>query len=126
MEPIPVSRYAPGGDIYQALAKDYGTAGAEKVYNAALSGDRGAITDAIVSVKHGQPLNDSTAEIFLQQIISDPLAAPIESLNNQVGNVFKNLLLNPFALVALGVVGVIVADSIFKLGLMRKLLAKIG
>lgn len=122
---IPISRYAPGGDIYQTLATAYGTAGAEKVYAAALSGDRGAITDAIVQVKHGQPLNDSTAEIFLQQITSDPLAAPIESLNNQVGKVFKNLLLNPFALIALVIVGLIVADSVFKLGLIRKLLGKI-
>lgn len=126
MEPIPVSRYAPGGDIYQTLATSYGNAAAQKVYNAALTGDRGAITEALATVRNGPPLTDSTAEIFLQQITTDPLAAPIESLNNQVGNVFKNLLLNPFALVALGVVGVIVADSIFKLGLMRKLLAKIG
>lgn len=124
MKPIPVSRYAPGGDIYQALAKDYGKSGADKVYAAALTGDRGAITEALASVRNGPKLTDSTSELFLTYITTEPLVAPIESLNNQVAKVAKSLVLNPFSLVALVVVGVIVADAVFKMGILKRLIAR--
>ena len=35
-----------------------------------------------------EPLNDSTGSIFVDQIVNDPLAAPMESFNRQVEKLF--------------------------------------
>jgi len=118
------TRYAPGGDIYQTLKAQYGQGAAERVYRAASGASGETVAEALGVIRGGEMQDDSTWSIFFDQITTDPLAAPIESLNNQVGNVFKNLLVNPFALLALVVVGIFVADHFFKFGIFRKLLSK--
>lgn len=116
-----LQRYAPGGDIYKSLADKYGNDGAQQVYAAAQTGDfNGEVNAALTAVKYGKPLNDSTADIFLDQVTSDPLAAPLESANRQLGNVFLGLLKNPFVLLA---VALLVA---YKLGYLDKLAKRVG
>lgn len=99
---VPIERYQPGGDIYNKLAAQYGTAAAQQVYQAALSNDRVAITDAIANVRSGPPLQDSTAAIFFDQLATDPLAAPLADVNKVIGNTAFSFLKNPWVLVAIG------------------------
>jgi hypothetical protein len=99
----PIDRYKPGGDIYQTLSDHYGSTAAQKVYQAALGGQPGAIAQAIGEVRNGPPLNDSTASIFLDQIETDPLAAPLASANSLIGNSVLSFLKNPMVLLAVGV-----------------------
>jgi hypothetical protein len=101
-----ISRYQPGGDIYAQISAQYGSAGADTVAAAALTGDENAINDALVRVRYGSPLNDSTTSIFVDQITTDPTAAPLDALNKQLGNITKNIFGNPFVLV--GVVAIAV------------------
>jgi len=98
-------RYQVGGDIYETLAAKYGTAGADRVANAAATGDRVAITNALAVVKNGAALDTSTLSIFTGQIVNDPLAAPAESLNNQIGKAFGNVFGKPWIVLALLLVG---------------------
>jgi len=105
-----IQRYAPGGDIYQSLAASYGTAAADRIYVAAQTGDRPTVTAAIAQEKYGNPLTDSTAAIFAQQVVTDPLAAPAEALNSQIGKAFANLFKSPWILV------VVVGVAFFYLG----------
>lgn len=101
---IPIERYQPGGDIYQTIVQQYGTAGAQKVYQAALTGDRTAISEAIGELRDGPPLEDSTAALFLDQIATNPLAAPLGAANTVIGNSVLSFLKNPMVLLAAGVV----------------------
>jgi len=96
-----INRYQPGGDIYGSLQAQYGTAGADSVAQAALTGDETQVNAALVAVKFGGPLNTSTLSLFGQQLATNPLGAPIESLNNQIGKVIGDLFKNPLVLVAL-------------------------
>jgi hypothetical protein len=98
-----IDRYAPGGDIYKTLAEQYGTAAAQKVYQAALSGVDGAIAAALGEVRNGPPLNDSTAAAFLDQVETNPLAAPLSGVNNLLGNSVLSFLKSPYVLAALGI-----------------------
>jgi hypothetical protein len=92
------TRYAPGGDIYIQLSASYGTSVADRVYRAALSEEPGAIAEALAQARHGNALNESTAAIFLDQIVTDPLAAPLEAANRQIGRAIWNVIKNPFVL----------------------------
>lgn len=92
------SRYQPGGDIYHRLEQSYGTAGANYVAKADASGEPYAINDALTALKYGNPLNDSVVSNFAGQIINDPLAAPLESANNQIGNAVTGVFKNPWVL----------------------------
>lgn len=94
-------RYQKGGDIYEKLRQSYGTAGAD--YIASVDRAGGSITDAIVKVKYGGYLPDSTTAIFVDKITTDPLAAPLESANRQIGNVVLGVFKNPWVLAALAV-----------------------
>lgn len=108
MLPIPISKYAPGGEIYIKLAGQYGEPGAVKVYQAALTGDRMKLANALNSLEGKPPIvasTASTAAIFFDQITTDPLAAPLESANNQIGKAVFNAFKNPWVLVV--VVGVV-------------------
>lgn len=50
------------------------------------------------------PLTTSTAAIFAEQIVTEPLAAPLESLENQTKKIFSNLGVQMgIALVVIGV-----------------------
>lgn len=95
------ARYQPGGDIYAKLEAKYGTAGADRVAAADASGELGAVNEALTELKYGAPLNDSTTSIFFDQVTTDPLGAPLESANNQLANVVKDIVKNPYVLAAL-------------------------
>jgi hypothetical protein len=104
MEQALIDRYQNGGDIYAQLADQYGIDGADIVAEAALTGDRTKVTSALTQIKYGANLNDSTWSIFGNQLATDPLAAPLASANNVIGNSFMSLLKNPWVVgaVALG------------------------
>lgn len=93
------SRYQPGGDIYAKLESQYGTAGANRVAIADASGAPYAVNDALTAIKYGDRLPDSTAAIFYDQVTTDPLAAPLASANNVLGNSVLSFLKNPWVLI---------------------------
>jgi hypothetical protein len=123
------ARYSPGGDIYQSLTEQYGIDAANRAYSASHRDDGGtalrfALSDIHAS-KEGRTggygdaeLNTSTGGIFFDQITTDPLGAPLEGLNNQLGKVIWNVVKNPWVLVT---VALLIA---WKLGLFNKLLKK--
>jgi hypothetical protein len=105
-----IARYQIGGDIYETLKGQYGQAAADQIAAAAQSGDETQINAALTTVKFGQPLNDSTASIFANQLATDPLAAPLASANTLLSNSFLSLFKNP------AVLFVIVAAAFLWLG----------
>lgn len=98
-------RYSPGGDIYEKLVSQYGRDGAETVYAAAKSDEKGAIANALAELKHGPAPtgSSSTLGIFLDRITTDPFAAPLESANKAITTIGNSalfgLLKNPAVLV---------------------------
>ena len=100
MTPDLIQRYQPGGDIYNQIVAAYGVAAANAVASAATTGDRTQVTDAIASVKYGQPKQDSTAVIFVDQLLTDPLAAPIASADSLIRKTLLAIGANPFFLIA--------------------------
>ena len=97
-------RYQIGGDIYAKLAAQYGTSGADRVALADASGVQGATATALGEVKWGATGSDSIVANFFNQITTDPLAAPLESANNQIGNAVLGVLKNPWVLLAVAAV----------------------
>lgn len=102
MDAATIARYQPGGDIYARLEASYGRQGALLVSQAALTGDRFAVTDAIERVRYGERMSESTARIFWRQITTDPFDAPLETLNTALeasaGSLVKNIFKNPWVL----------------------------
>lgn len=104
---LDVTRYSPGGDLYAAIAAQFGTSWADRAYNAARNNDDGAalrnvLNDARQSARGldlARPGSDSTLANFTDQIVNDPLAAPLDSLNDQLGKAAWNVIRNPFVLV---------------------------
>ncbi len=95
-------RYAPGGDLYTKASSQYGIGGADKLYQASLSDDPAAMNNAFQNLRgYGAPLDESTASIFWDQVTSDPLAAPLESANNQINKAVGNVFKNPAVLIVL-------------------------
>lgn len=119
MPPELIARYSPGGDIYMSFAQTYGEGSAQRVYRAAQSGDRGAVAAAISEAKFGSPLNDSTASILAEQVLTDPLGAPLDAANKGIttiaGNTFKALFRNPAVLIVLFLIGLGIAVYFFGL-----------
>lgn len=98
MDQATIQRYQPGGDIYATLVSQYGQDSANAIAAAALTGDRTVLGNAIENAK-GIPQNTgstSTVTNFLQQITTDPLAAPLQGANNILGNSFLSVLKNPW------------------------------
>lgn len=85
-----ISRYQLGGDIYNTLAGQYGSTAADAVALAAQSGDSFNVTGALAQIRDGAPLNDSTASLFVNQLINDPLQAPLDALNSGVASIFNS------------------------------------
>ena len=85
--------YLPGTPAYNAVLNSQGKAAADAQLQAAIDAER-----------NQTPLNDSTWSIFGNQLATDPLGAPIESLNGQIGKVLGDLFKNPLVLgaIALG------------------------
>lgn len=99
-----IQRYQAGGDIYASLKSQYGASNADNIAAAATSGDETQVNAAIVAAKYGGQLDASTWSIFGNQLATDPLGAPIESLNGQISKVLGDLFKNPLVLgaIALG------------------------
>lgn len=103
-----LQRYSPGGDIYASLRTRYGYEAAEDVSFAAkadfASGENGEVASTLARIRNGPPLNDSATEIFFDQITTDPLAAPLDAANRQLGNAAFAVLRNPWVVLAVVVV----------------------
>jgi hypothetical protein len=98
------NEYAPGSTKYANLAKTYGTAAADEAYQVARSGgERWEITAALNKYRpqYAEPGSTSTFGNFWSQITTDPLAAPLESANNHIGNAILGVLKNPWVLLVL-------------------------
>jgi hypothetical protein len=104
--------YQPGGSYYNSLADQFGTDAADKVAAAARTGDesrlRNALSDARLSAKAGKTISDAdydtrgTASVFFDQVTTDPLAAPAEAANRQLGKALSNLTWkNPLVFIAI-------------------------
>ena len=94
-------RYAPGGDIYAANATAYGQEGAVRIWQAFLGGGKAAVPPVVAELKHGKATGStSTLVEFGKLITTDPLGAPLESANRQLGLVVWNVFKNPFVLLA--------------------------
>jgi hypothetical protein len=86
MSPSLIQEYQPGGDIYNTLAAQYGAQNANNIAQAALSGDESQVNAAIAQAQFGTPLTTSTTSIFASEIVTDPLAAPLDDLNTLIKN----------------------------------------
>ena len=100
-------KYQPGSSNYVALADRYGQEAADYVYAAATSGDTNEVNKALSNVRRGTtgasyPGSESTWWNFGEQLVTDPLAAPLDSLNTALKNSALSFLRNPLVLLALG------------------------
>ena len=113
MDSNTISRYQNGGDIYNTLASSYGTIAADLVAAAAATGSDASVQSVLENVRTnagyvtGQK-STSTLGIFADQILTDPLAAPLKSANNALGNSFLSVLKSPWVMLA----GVILLFSV--------------
>lgn len=104
MNPQTQSEYQPGGWRYNNIATNYGTSAADAAAKVAASG--GEQSDVTVALnkyrsQYADPGSESTLGNFWRQITTDPLAAPLESANNQIGNAVSAVFRNPWVLLAL-------------------------
>jgi len=104
MTPATIQRYQPGGDIFAELESRYGTGGALLIAQAALTGDRFAVNEAISRAKFGEKLDVSLWSNFYTQVTTDPFAAPLETANKVIGTIGSSaifgLFKNPWVLLA--------------------------
>ena len=111
MDSTLIQRYQPGNDIYNSILAQHGKDAADACAAAAMTGDETQI-NAVLALYSGTstptvavPMADtSTANIFTNQILTDPLAAPLESANKVLGNTFFSFLKNPWVVVTVGIV----------------------
>jgi hypothetical protein len=99
MQPIPVTRYQPGGDIYAQFQSQYSTGAADSIAAAAATGDRTQLANAIANAKGNPEMDASTLDAFVTQIETNPLGAPLDSLNGLLSNTFLSFLKNPAVLI---------------------------
>ena len=99
------SRYQPGGDLYAEINTKFGNQAANAAAAAARVDDQGeTLRFTLSNIRGGNYTvgaanpRTSTAGLFFEQITTDPLAAPLEGLDNQLGNVVLNLIKNPLVL----------------------------
>lgn len=106
--------YYPGNAAWNGAEQRFGNAWAKRIYMASLIDDggvtlRNTLNDAVQAERgrdFARPGSDSTLDNFIEQVTTDPLAAPLDSLNDQLGKAAWNVLRNPFVLVV--VVAVVV------------------
>lgn len=97
------SLYAPGGASYNGIRNAYGQAAADEAYRLSLTvADRSQITEAMnkYRAQYSNP-NEGTESFWgnlWTQLTTDPLAAPLESANNQLGKAVWNVVKNPWVL----------------------------
>lgn len=110
-----IARYnPPNGDLFQSYETLYGNNGALLISQAAQSGDQTLITDAIVRVKYGERLDTSTFNLLWNQLTTDPLAAPLETFGNAVGQVFNSAGVKQLLYLGGALFGVWVIYKIYK------------
>lgn len=119
MNAATLQRYAPGGDIHDRLSQRYGDAMASRAYELAEAGDPDALNLFLSNLRQGYPpnrgdLNESVSDAFLDQLATDPLGAPLDSANRQLGNVAFGLLRNPWVALALAVLVLIQFPAVRK------------
>lgn len=106
-------RYFHGGDLYADIENQFGRNVADRAAEAARRDDNGValrevLTDARQLARSGEVTprgSESTTGIFIDQLLTDPLEAPLSGLNSQLGNAVWNVVKNPFVLLL--VVGVV-------------------
>ena len=100
-----IQRYQVGGDIYKKIVAQHGLNVANAAAAAALTGDETEVNAALSDAEFGGPLNDSTASIFTDEIISHPFDAPAEAasgwVQNQIKDVLGNVVKKPLTLALL-------------------------
>lgn len=97
-------RYQSGGDIYNSLVQLHSESVANEAALAAYNDDEESLLAILARV--GRPdispgtsvRDDSTLSIFGGQIVNDPLSAPLDGLNSQLGKAVWNVLKNPWVL----------------------------
>lgn len=103
-----LERYSPDGDIYESLKADYGKAAAEKVLQAFISGESGAVSEVLSDLSHGEKLNTSTTGILGEQLATDPLGAPLDAAGKVADKVaasaFIGILKSPALILAVAIV----------------------
>ena len=129
MDAATIARYQTGGDIYATLLAQYGQASADSIAAAARTGDsNGEVSTAIANARTAAGItkgeqDDSVLDAFGNQIVTNPLGAPLDSLNKVVGNTFLSFLKNPW------VIALILGILFFALGgwaVLKKLLSKLA
>ena len=98
MATVRPSDYMRGTAKFNATAAKYGEAAAIAQWQAAIDAER-----------NQTPLDTSVLSIFTDQIITDPLDAPTDSLNNQLGKAFKNVFGKPWV----AVLAIVIAAGLF-------------
>ena len=98
MDNATIFRWQQGGDLYAQVQQQYGTAAADAVAQAAQTGDRVAVAQALTTAKYGAPLDTSVTDILANQLATDPLAAPAADLNSLIQNSFLSVLKNPWVI----------------------------
>lgn len=105
-------RYQRGGDIYDDLAGQYNYAVADRAASLAAADKQDELqrylSDLRTAARTDRTVEDvqndfdsrhtTTLGQFADQIVNDPLAAPLDSLNDQLQKVAKNIVGNPFVL----------------------------
>jgi hypothetical protein len=101
-----IDRYqSPNGDLYQKLVNQYGPSKANYISLAAASGERTQLLSAVEFVRNGAPPSDTgTLGIFINQMVTDPLDAPLESLNTTLVNSYWAFLKRPVVLITGGII----------------------
>ncbi len=88
--------------LFNSIEDKYGSAAADRAATLASQGDEYALNAYLSDLRRGVvnpgrgDLNDSTLSNFFELVTTDPLGAPLESLNNQIGNATKSFLRNPW------------------------------
>lgn len=94
-----IARYQPpNGDLFHNYSVLYGNNGALIIAQAATTGDPTIITDAIVRVKYGERLDESTFNALWHQLSTDPLGAPLDALTSGFNQIIGNPVVKTLAI----------------------------
>lgn len=98
-----VTRYQDGGDIYAQVKATYGTQSANTLAQIVRdTRDTVNVSNYLGELRNGPFQSSNVAEIFYEQVTTDPFSAPAESLNNalgaSVGSAIKGIFSNGWVL----------------------------
>lgn len=102
-------RYQEGGDIFLDVYYAYGEDAAYNLARLDAAGDERAKQQYLSDLRRKNTTrqwgSESTAGNLFDQLTTDPLSAPLESANRQLGLAVWNVVKNPFVLVVVLAVG---------------------